>query len=85
MSVSLRSTKTQMYAEIERLRELCDRQEQQLRARTSNKAIVLSIPSNLGHRAKHEVAKNLAAELRCMTRVRDGAIEAYHNGHWTAV
>lgn len=32
MTVSMKSTKAQMYSEIERLRALCDRQEQQLRA-----------------------------------------------------
>lgn len=32
MSVSMKSTKAQMYGEIERLRTLCDQQEQQLRA-----------------------------------------------------
>lgn len=31
MSISMRSTKAQMYSEIERLRALCDFQSQQLR------------------------------------------------------
>ena len=35
MTVSMKSTKAQMYSEIERLRALCDRQEQQLRAAKS--------------------------------------------------
>lgn len=35
MSISMRSTKAQMYSEIERLRALCDMQSQQLRASRS--------------------------------------------------
>ena len=34
MSVSMRSTKAQMYSEIERLRDLLDRREQQARLTT---------------------------------------------------
>ena len=37
MSVSMKSTKAQMYSEIERLRALCDQQEQQLRAESEER------------------------------------------------
>ena len=54
MSVSMRSTKAQMYSEIERLRALCDLQSQQLRDAADEIARLkaASQPSNSAPRAQ---------------------------------
>lgn len=77
MSVSMRSTKAQMYAEIQRLRALCDSYEKQLR----------QVPDLSERRAKLETLKAFATKFRCSARLRDGDIELYSKkrGCWVAV
>ena len=92
MSVSIRSTKAQLMAEIERLRALCEAQEQQLqRLRALCEAQeqqlrAASQPrqprqapglSDSERRAKLEALKAFATKFRCPARLRDGAIELY--------
>lgn len=76
MSVSMRSTKAQMYAEIERLRALCDLQARPRQA-----------PDLSARRAKLEALKAFATKFRCSARLRDGVIELYSRkrGCWVAV
>ena len=54
MSISMRSTKAQMYSEVERLRDLLDRQDQQLRAQSEEIARLKAArqPSNSAPRAQ---------------------------------
>ena len=73
MTISMRSTKAQMYAEIKRLRALCARQEQQLRAVSQPRRT----PDLLERRAKLETLKSLAKKFHCPARLRDGVIEIY--------
>lgn len=82
MPVSMRSTKAQMYAEIERLRALCDLQAQQLRAASQRGAPELS-----ERRAQLEALKAFATKFRCSARLRDGVIELYSKKRdcWVAV
>ena len=79
MSVSMRSTKAQMYAEIQRLRALCDLQSQPRQARQA--------PELSERRAKLEALKAFATKFRCSARLRDGVIELYSKkrGCWVAV
>lgn len=83
MSISMRSTKKQMFAEIERLRERCDALEQQLRAASRPERSLE--PSE--RRSKLEALKAFATKFRCSTRLRDGVIELYskQRGCWVAV
>jgi hypothetical protein len=76
MSVSMRSTKAQMYSEIERLRALCDWQAQQLRAASQPRA-QHQAPEILERRAKLEALKGFATKFKCTARLRDGVIELY--------
>ena len=86
MSVSMRSTKAQMYSEIERLRELCDLQSQQLRA-ASQPRQAHQAPELSERRTKLEALKAFATKFRCSARLRDGVIELYSKkrGCWVAV
>ena len=72
MSVSMRSTKAQMYAEIQRLRA----QSQHRQA-----------PDLSERRAKLEALKAFATKFRCSARLRDGVIELYSRKRqcWIAV
>ena len=75
MSISMRSTKAQMYSEIERLRALCDLQSQPRQA-----------PDLSERRAKLEALRTFAMKFRCSARLRDGVIELYSRkrGCWVA-
>lgn len=73
MSVSMRSTKAQMYSEIERLRALCDLQPQQLRAASQPH----QAPELSERRTKLEALKAFASKFNCTARLRDGVIELY--------
>lgn len=86
MSVSMRSTKAQMYSEIERLRALCDLQSQQLRA-TSQPRQARQAPELSERRTKLEALKAFATKFRCSARLRDGVIELYSKKRacWVAV
>ena len=86
MTVSIRSTKVQMYAEIQRLRALCEAQEQQLRA-ASQPRQPRQAPDLSERRAKLEALKAFATKFRCSARLRDGVIELYSKkrGCWVAV
>ena len=83
MSVSMRSTKAQMYSEIERLRALCDLQSQQLRAVSQPR----QAPNVSERRSKLEALKAFATKFRCTARLRDGVIELYSKkrGCWVPV
>jgi hypothetical protein len=82
----MRSTKAQMYAEIERLRALCDLQAQQLRA-ASQPRPAHQAPDLSERRAKLEVLKAFATKFRCSARLNNGVIELYSKkrGRWVAV
>ena len=84
MSVSMRSTKAQMYSEIERLRLDLDRATQQLRAAASQPR---QAPDVSERRAKLEALKDFATKFRCSARLRDGVIELYSRKRqcWVAV
>ena len=86
MSVSMRSTKAQMYSEIERLRALCDLQSQQLRA-ASQPRKARQAPELSERRTKLEALKAFATKFRCSARLRDGVIELYSRKRqcWVAV
>ena len=75
MSISMRSTKAQMYAEIQRLRALCEAQEQQLRAASQLRQ--RGAPELLERRAQLEALKAFATKFRTTARLRDGVIELY--------
>lgn len=83
MSVSMRSTKAQMYAEIQRLRALCDAYEKQREAAKQPR----QAPDLSERRAKLEALKAFATKFRCSARLRDGVIELYpkKRGCWVAV
>lgn len=83
MSVSMRSTKAQMYSEIERFRALCDLQSQQLRAASQPR----QAPELSERRTKLEALKAFATKFRCSARLRDGVIELYSRKRqcWVAV
>ena len=83
MSVSSRSTKAQMYSEIERLRPLCDHQAQQLRAASQPR----QDPEVSERRAKLKALLAFATKYRCPARLRDGVIELYSRKRqcWVAV
>lgn len=84
MSVSMRSTKAQMYSEIERLRALCDLQSQQLRAASQPRR---QAPELSERRAKLEALKAFATKYHATARLRDGVIELYSRKRqcWVAV
>ena len=86
MSVSMLSTKTQMYSEIEHLRALCDLQAQQLRA-ASQPRQAHQAPELSERRAKLEALKAFAMKFRCTARLRDGVIELYskRRGCWVTI
>lgn len=86
MSISMRSTKAQMYSEIERLRSLCDWQAQQLRA-TSQPRQTRQDPELSERRAKLEALKAFATKFRTTARLRNGVIELYSRKRrcWVAV
>ena len=87
MSVSMRSTKAQMYSEIERLRALCDLQSQQLRA-ASQPRQARQAPELSERRTKLDALKAFAVKFRCLSRIgADGDIELYSKkrGCWVAV
>ena len=86
MSISMRSTKAQMYSEIERLRALCDLRSQQLRA-ASQPRQARQAPELSERRTKLEALKAFATKFRCSARLRDGVIELYSRKRqcWVAV
>lgn len=83
MSVSMRSTKAQMYSEIERLRALCDLQSQQLRAASQPR----QAPDASERSSKLAALRAFATKFRCSARLRDGVIELYSRKRrcWVAV
>lgn len=97
MSVSMRSTKAQMYSEIERLRDYADRAQQQLRdavdeiarlkAKHSAPRAQHQAPNISERRTKLEALKLFAAKFKCSARLRDGVIELYSRKRqcWVAV
>lgn len=90
MSVSMKSTKAQMYSEIERLRALCDQQEQQLRAaREERKAKSEEQPAAEDREvtlSKIEIGKRLAVLMkRSVRNAQGGGFESYVDGEWIAV
>lgn len=94
-NVTSRSTKAALYSEIERLRELCDWQEQQLNAQRDELAQLRAqlraqreeAPQPSERRTKLEDLKAFATKFRCATRLRDGVIELYSRKRqcWVAV
>lgn len=96
MSVSMRSTKAALYSEIERLRELCNWQEQQLSAQRDELA---QLRAQLrAQRAQHEEAPRPSPRVRnelmrrlaiiCKASVRwvDGqGFRQYVHGEWRPV
>lgn len=101
MSVSMRSTKAQMYSEIERLRDLLDRREQQARADYEDLARALDkaererdelrakrqAPNVSERSSKLAALKAFATKFKCSARLRDGVIELYSRKRkcWVAV
>lgn len=89
MSVSMRSTKAQMYSEIERLRALCDLQSQQLRAASQPRQArqARQAPELSERRTKLEALKAFATKFRCSARLNNGVIELYSKKRscWVAV
>lgn len=97
MSVSMRSTKAQMYSEIERLRDYADRAQQQLRdaveeidrlrAKHSAPRAQHQAPNISERRTKLEALKLFATKFKCSARLRDGVIELYSRKRqcWVAV
>lgn len=84
--ITMRNTKAQMLAEIERLREQVETLEAALRAASQPSRSEGSLePSE--RRARHEAMKALATRFRCAVRLRDGVIELYskQQGGWVAV
>lgn len=84
--ITMRNTKAQMLAEIERLREQVETLEAALRAASQPSRSEGSLePSE--RRARHEAMKALATRFQCAVRLRDGQIEAYSRkrGCWVAV
>lgn len=84
MSVSTRSTKAQMYSEIERLRTLCDLQSQQLRG---IKATEPRTNTNEALRTKLAAVKAFATKFRCSARLQGDNIELYSKkrGCWVSI
>jgi hypothetical protein len=82
MAITMRNTKAQMFAEIERLRERCESLEAALRAASQPERSLE--PSE--RRAKLEALKAFATKFRCSARLRDGVIELYskQRGCWVA-
>lgn len=90
MSISMRSTKAQMYSEIERLRDYADTCQQQLRdaveeidrLRAKRQAPKVSERSY-----KLTTLKAFATKFRCSARINDGNIELYSRKRqcWVAV
>lgn len=82
-TISMRSTKKQMFEEITRLRERCDALEQQLRAASQPAE---RSEGSRERRSKLEAMRALAIKFRCSTRLRDGVIELYskQQGCWVA-
>jgi len=82
-TITMRNTKAQMFAEIERLREQVETLEQQLRAAKQPERSL----SRTERREKLEAMKALATRFRCAVRLRDGVIELYskQQGGWVAV
>lgn len=97
MSISSRSTKAAMYSEIERLRSLLDRQEQQLRAQHEEIAQLRARlraqreaapqPRTMPARStRHELMKRLAITLKTSVKWVDGqGFKQYKDGNWVAV
>lgn len=88
-SVSMRSTKAEMYSEIERLRTLCDLQAQQLKsfARPTPRATQPLEPWQLERKAKVDRMRELSMQYKTTARLRDGEIELYSQRDrcWKAV
>ena len=75
-TITMRNTKAQMLAEIERLRERCESLQAALRAASQPPRSEGSLePSE--RRNKLEAMKGLALKYRCAVRLRGGAIEMY--------
>lgn len=89
MSVSTRSSKAQMYSEIERLRQLADFRGQQIAAMQLELEDLRSqaprgrAPGN----AMFEAAKKLAIQYGCAARCRGNVLELYSRkrGMWVEV
>lgn len=90
MSISMRSTKAQMYSEIERLRDYADTCQQQLRdaveeldrLRAKRQAPKVSERS-----PKLAALRAFATKFKCSARLNDGGIELYSRKRqcWVAV
>lgn len=83
-SVSMRSPKKILYSEVERLRTVCDRLEQQVRAST----VPVRPPACISaRRALLDRAKEIATVMHCTTRVNGDRVEAYDRvlGGWFEV
>lgn len=100
MSISMRSTKAQMYSEIERLRDLLDRREQQARADYEDLARALDkaererdelraqrqAPDNSERVARNQLMKRLAITCKASVKWVDGqGFRQYKDGNWVAV
>lgn len=90
MSVSMRSTKAQMYSEIERLRDYADRAQQQLRdavEEIDQLRAKRQAPNVSERSSKLADIKAFATKFRCFARLRDGVIELYSRKRqcWVAV
>ena len=92
MSVSARDRKSVIYSEVERLRQLLDRQTQQLRAQSEELERLRAsakpqAPERSERSSKLETLKYFATKFRCTARLRDGVIELYSRKRqcWVAV
>lgn len=88
MSISMRSTKAQMYSEIERLRELCDLQSQQLRAALdkAEREPALSEPTLSERGTRNLMMKRLAVTCKAPVKWVDGqGFRQYKDGNWVVI
>lgn len=90
MSVSARSTKVVMYAEIERLRALCDQLDQSnraLRAESEERKAKSEEPEPREVTiSKMEIGRRLAILMKRTVRpATDGKFESYVDGEWVVI
>lgn len=90
MSISMRSTKAQMYSEIERLRDYADTCQQQLRdavEEIDRLRAKRQAPKASERSYKLATLKAFATKFKCSARLRNGTIELYSRKRqcWAAV
>jgi hypothetical protein len=93
MSVSSRDRKSVIYAEVERLRALLDRQEQQLRAQSEELARLRAQREEASRpravsptRARNELMRRLAITCKASVKWVDGqGFRQYVRGQWMPI